>query len=175
MSRKTLVVLILCLASEYSTAGKIRKSSYLKILINLIKFNKKFSATYESGLLCYKSKESSQTDLTYKIDCKGKKIFIASVSYENDYDNFCYNKLTNSESSEISKKCLATNSGILRRQCNGRTECLVKLDEKMSFRESDIDANCNFEAQRLNINYECINGMKKELFNKMIKISLIIF
>ena len=126
-----------------------------------------FLATYETPILCLKlNAYIKHENNTHTIDCQSEnlKLFITEVQYENDFDSYCYNKQISKEPSDeenfSDKKCYGYNKVKIASECNGKSKCIVKLDNGLKFDEKFIGyKSCdNFMANRLIVSYECIDG-----------------
>lgn len=134
-------------------------------------------ATHDTPIICLKLNNFLQNPIPYKIECKlpNQRIFIAQARFENDYDDYCYNRLTLNTSTNSTANiadnrnngefqninCIAIHNQKLRADCNGKNNCEIKLSEAdVTFREdvSTYQSNCEFIAQRLTVSYECIDG-----------------
>jgi hypothetical protein len=114
---------------------------------------------------------NSNSSNYYTISCKkdSLKLFITEVRYENDYDNYCYNKLVNynnetNEEGYFDKKCYSYKKDKLSSECNGKSKCDISLNHDNNEHDLIFDEkfigykSCNFIAKRLIVNYECIDG-----------------
>lgn len=88
-------------------------------------------------------------------------MFISQVQYTNDYLNECTNgnestnKSKNLKNLLFSSRCSAYPTQELAKLCNGKQECLIKL-EQADFDYGFMGSNCKFRAKILSIAYECL-------------------
>jgi hypothetical protein len=116
-------------------------------------------AKFSTNSICL-NKHSPKSYNKLKCESQSSVIFITLVQYSNDHLNECSlnDKTTlkkKNESLSSTKKCFAYPTQSLAEFCNGKNECLIKLD-RPEFKFGTMGANCNFISQILTINYECI-------------------
>ncbi len=109
----------------------------------------------------------NQNQIYDNLRCENKNegLFISLVEYANDYSNICLMEnaiIGNSTKSisnqaNISKKCTAYPTNLLADFCNGKSECLIKL-EQTDFKYGFNGANCDFRAMILTISFDCVPG-----------------
>ena len=112
------------------------------------------------------------------------KLFITEVQYENDYDNYCYNKLVNnnetlnSEEVYFDRKCYSFKKDKVSNECNGKTKCDISLNHDNNEHDLIFDdkfigyKSCNFIAKRVIVNYECIAGKFLVILSVISKLSI---
>ena len=93
--------------------------------------------------------------LNLKCENVKTRIFVTLKMYTNDLNNFCGESQSNNRT--IKTKCFAYPTQGLASECNGKTECQVKLDQPI-FRYGFQGSLCDFQAEILKISYECIPG-----------------
>jgi hypothetical protein len=109
---------------------------------------------FSTNSICL-SKYSGSAESHNKLKCEADShvIYITLVQYTNDFLNECNSQFVDSLSNNT--RCVAYPTQSLADFCNGKNECVVKLDQP-EFKFGVMGANCDFAAKILTINYECI-------------------
>ncbi len=113
----------------------------------------------------------NQNQIYDKLKCENKDhgLFISLVEYSNDYLNLCTTKTNDTTTNDNSlgqvkikkqinsnlNRCTAYPTHLLADFCNGKNECLIKL-EQTDFKYGFNGANCDFKAIILSITYDCV-------------------
>ena len=121
-------------------------------------------AKFSTLPICLNADPKSTT--AYKFQCEDPmtRIFITLVKYSADSKSRCLapDSRNSSSISSISlpmhnspSSCTAYPTQDLADLCNGKQECIVQLN-RHAFKYGFKGANCDFQAQMLTIDYECI-------------------
>ena len=131
-------------------------SIHISLLVLVVFVHLSSSVKFSTNSICLRPETSN---LSNKLRCEVKTsaIFVTLVQYTNDYANECGNSSKSLSTNEPDLKCVAYPTQSLSESCNGKQECLVKLDQP-EFKFGIMGANCNFVSKILTINYECIPG-----------------
>lgn len=107
------------------------------------------SAKFLTPILCLNSPETAD----FKLTCEkaNERLFITEQRYDNDNSYKCN---VNRAEEPDTKECFAYKQNLIE-LCNGKSECIIPMD-KPSFKFGFLGANCDFEAQTLQISYECV-------------------
>lgn len=100
-----------------------------------------------TGYICLGEHSAGSVD---KIKCSSSNqaILVTLVQYSSE-------PCGNTTVKDNKQTCVAYPTQSLADFCNGKSECLVRL-EQAEFKFGQMGSNCNFKSQQLLINYECV-------------------
>jgi hypothetical protein len=126
-----------------------------KFLAVIFMLNQSKAEKFTTDSMCL-DKVSRDSHNKLKCETQSHVLYITLVQYANDFVNQCNSAHT--ELTTNSTPCVAYPTQSLADFCNGKNECLVKLDQP-EFKFGMMGSNCDFVSKILTINYECIPSM----------------